>query len=51
VRIDDGYVQGNFPRRVKALLLEWWDLHREELTENWRLAQDRKEIRPIPPLE
>jgi len=51
VRIADGYVQGNFPPRVKALLLEWWDLHRGELTENWRLAQDRKEIKPIPPLE
>ena len=51
MRIEDGYVQGDFPPRVKALLLEWWDLHRKELMENWRLALDRKEIKRIPPLE
>jgi hypothetical protein len=51
VRIEDGFVQGNFPPRVKALLLEWWDLHRQELTENWRLCQERKEIKRIAPLE
>ena len=51
VRIDDGYVEGNFPPRVRAMLLEWWDRHRDELAENWRLAKEMKEMKPIPPLE
>lgn len=51
VRIEDGYVEGNFPPRVRSLLLEWWDLHREELAEDWRLAQEREQVKPIPPLE
>jgi hypothetical protein len=51
IRILDGSIEGEFPPRVKALLLEWWDLHREELAENWRLAKDRKELRSIAPLE
>jgi hypothetical protein len=51
VRIEDGYVEGNFPSRVRSLLLEWWDLHREELAEDWRLAQERKQVKPIRPLE
>lgn len=51
VRISDGYVEGQFPPRVKAMLLEWWDLHREELLENWQRAKDRKQIKPIAPLE
>jgi hypothetical protein len=51
VRIEDGVVEGELPPRVRALLREWWDLHREELAENWRLAGERKGLKPIPPLE
>jgi phosphomannomutase len=51
VRIDDGYVEGHFPPRVRAMLLEWWDRHRNELAENWQLAKELKQIKPIPPLE
>ena len=51
VRIGDGYIQGDFPPRAKVLLLEWWNLHREELTENWLLAKELKELKPIAPLE
>jgi hypothetical protein len=51
VRIEDGSIAGDFPPRVKALLLEWWDLHREELATNWRLAKERRELKPVPPLD
>lgn len=51
VRIADGSVEGKFPPRARSLILEWWDLHREELAENWRLAKEQKELKPIPPLE
>lgn len=51
VRISDGYIDGKLPPRALALILEWWNLHREELAENWQLAKERKEIKRIPPLE
>jgi hypothetical protein len=31
--------------------MEWWNLHRNELAENWQLAKALKELKPIPPLE
>jgi hypothetical protein len=51
IRIEDGYIEGSFPPGVKAMLLEWWDLHRDELARNWTLAQDGKQLEPIAPLE
>ena len=51
VRIDNGVVEGRFPRRARALVLEWYALHREELRENWELARSRKPLRRIEPLE
>jgi len=51
VRISDGYVEGKFPPRALALVLEWWHMHREDLAENWRLANELKELKRIPPLE
>jgi hypothetical protein len=37
--------------RAQALVLEWWNLHREELATNWQLAKELKELRAISPLE
>jgi len=51
VRIADGHVEGKFSPQAKALVQEWWNLHREELAENWRLAKERRDLTPIPPLE
>ena len=51
VGIADGRVKGKFPPRAKALVLEWWNLHREELESNWQLLVDGKEPNPIAPLE
>ena len=51
VRIADGHISGKFPPRARVLLLEWWDLHREELAVNWKLAKEKKELKPISPLE
>ena len=51
VRIADGYIQGKFAPRAQALVLEWWNLHRDELAENWQLGKELKELKPIPPLE
>jgi hypothetical protein len=44
-------MRGKLPRRVHSLVLEWADLHRVELMENWRLARDGKPLADIEPLE
>ncbi len=51
VRIEDGAVKGEFPRRALNLVLEWYNMHGEELRQNWELAKARKPLRPIRPLE
>lgn len=51
VGIADGRVIGEFPGRAKALVLEWWSIHREELEANWLLVSNGKEPKWIEPLE
>lgn len=51
LRLVDGHFDGDLPARVTSLLLEWWDMHRQELAENWELAQNQKQLNRIPPLE
>lgn len=51
VRIADGNVNGDMPRRAIALVLEWWNLHRAELAENWQLAKAGQPLNAIDPLE
>lgn len=42
---------GELPPRVLGLVAEWAALHKAELEEDWRRAQAREDLRPIPPLE
>lgn len=51
VYLDSWIVEGRFPPRALRLVLEWAEQHAEELHEDWRLAMDRRPLRPIPPLE
>jgi len=51
VSIRDGVVTGRFPRRALRLVLEWFELHQDELLENWELARGRKPLKRIAPLE
>jgi hypothetical protein len=51
VRIADGVVEGRFPRRALRLVLEWYELHKEELQENWERSRRREPLLPIDPLE
>ncbi len=43
-------IEGQLPRRVILLILEWAFEHRDELMENWELAMAKKPLRKIPPL-
>jgi len=51
VDIADGVVSGRFPRRALKHVMEWYELHKAELEENWQLAQERKPLIAISPLE
>ena len=51
VGIEDGVVTGEFPRRALRHVLEWYELHKAELAENWNRAKERQPLNPIPPLE
>ena len=52
VAIENGQMlSGTFPRRAQGFGLEWLALHRHELLEDWRLAQQRKPLMKIVPLE
>jgi hypothetical protein len=51
VEIESGIINGRFPKRALKLVFEWLELHRDELLENWRLAEDRRPLNKIEPLE
>ncbi|MCE5230377.1 DUF4160 domain-containing protein [bacterium] len=51
VEIESGVVHGDFPKRAMRLVLEWLDLHKDELIENWDLIQSGRPAKRIAPLE
>jgi hypothetical protein len=51
IDIASGMVTGDMNRRALSLLEEWRQLHQEELLVNWNLAEERRALIPIPPLE
>ena len=44
-------ISGKFPSRAQKHVLEWLELHRIDLLKDWQLAEDRKPLNPIEPLE
>ena len=44
-------IKGSMPRRARALVLEWASMHREELTEDWKLCEMKQTLMKIAPLE
>jgi hypothetical protein len=51
VDIQSGVVNGRFPKRALRHVLEWFDLHKEELLDNWNSMQETGEFHKIAPLE
>ena len=47
----DGKIEGKFPKRALKLVLEWMELHKKELIEDWELASKGESLKPIAPLE
>ena len=51
VEIESGVVEGRFPRRALHAVLEWYELHRDELLMNWQLAREERPLNQVEPLE
>ena len=51
VEIENGIVEGKFPKRALKAVLEWADLHRADLLADWDLARLEHPLNPIEPLE
>jgi hypothetical protein len=51
VEIESGVVDGTFPRRALAAVLDWYALHTDELRANWERAQHHEQLAHIDPLE
>lgn len=44
-------IEGKLPRRALGLVLDWAELHRDELIADWNLCQDHKQPVEIAPLQ
>lgn len=44
-------IEGSLPRRAKMLTVEWALEHRDELLEDWRMAEQHLPLKKIKPLE
>ena len=51
VTIETNVVSGDFQKRALSHVLEWLDLHRAELLEDWELAKQRQPLKKVTPLE
>ena len=51
VEINTGIVEGRFPRRALKALMEWYELHKDELLEDWQLSERHEPSNRISPLE
>jgi len=44
-------IAGSLPKRALAMVLEWAFAHRNELMEDWKLAESHQPLKQIEPLE
>ncbi len=51
VNIHTGVIEGRFPKRALRHVLEWYEIHKDELIENWTLCRDNQSPNRIAPLE
>ena len=51
INIKNEEVEGFIPKRALKLVLEWMDLRKLKLFENWDLAQQREHLKSIEPLK
>jgi hypothetical protein len=51
VEILSGVVEGKFPKRALKLVMEWYEMHKDELLSNWNSMKETGEFSKISPLE
>ena len=51
VTINEGIVKGEMPQRALRMIFDWMELHKEELLEDWKLAQRGDLLNKIEPLK
>lgn len=51
IEIENGKVKGEMSERALRLVLEWLDLHRDELKKAWNQAANGEEPNKIEPLK
>lgn len=44
-------IEGRLPRRAQVLVIDWAEMHQEELLEDWQLCEQLLPPRKIKPLE
>ena len=52
IKIEDfAVIKGHLPPRALGLVIEWADIHKNELMENWKMAIENNPLFPIEPLK
>ena len=51
INIKDGVIKGEMPGRALKMILDWLELHRDELLDNWQKAQHGLPLDRIEPLK
>ena len=52
IRIKDlAILSGSFPPRALGLVIEWAEIHKDELLENWEKSRDEHKLSKIKPLK
>ena len=51
IDIKTEFIQGKFLKRALKHVMEWHELHKEELLDNWKLIQETGDYNKIEPLE
>ncbi len=51
ISIEGGIVEGKMPKRALKLIFEWLEIHKDELTENWKSIEESGYYNKIEPLK
>jgi hypothetical protein len=51
VEIHSGVIEGKFPKRALNLVMEWYELHKDELLQDWNMIRTIGEFNKIASLE